>query len=151
MSLARQLLATCMGMYRVTATGLSPEITHFHQSDPPLMMRDASDVKPPIDLDMNPDAAWRKDFDIHANDYHNLLRPETVESLFYMWRITGEQRYRDWGWEMFESFVQYAQPANGAGFSSLAHVNQIPPPFKDNMESFWLVSSPLDVYADRPC
>ncbi|KAJ1562171.1 hypothetical protein HK405_015121, partial [Cladochytrium tenue] len=28
------------------------------------------------------------------------LRPETVESLFYLWRLTGDQTYRDRGWIM---------------------------------------------------
>lgn len=139
MDLARQLLATCMGMYKVTATGLAPEIAHFHQHEPQLTVDDLTHTKPPIDLDSSPDAEWRKDYDIHHADYHNLLRPETVESLFYLWRITGESRYREWGWEMFESFVEYGQPPNGVGFSSIGHVNQIPPPMRDNMESFWLV------------
>ena len=28
-----------------------------------------------------------------------ILRPEVIESYFYMWRLTKEQKYRDWGWE----------------------------------------------------
>ena len=39
MALARELTKTCMGMYRVAATGLSPEIAHFEIYDPPKMMR----------------------------------------------------------------------------------------------------------------
>ena len=31
----------------------------------------------------------RQDLDIHRADEHNLLRPETVESLFYLYRLTG--------------------------------------------------------------
>jgi len=30
MSLARELMKTCWGMYKVTKTGLAPEIAHFH-------------------------------------------------------------------------------------------------------------------------
>lgn len=30
-----------------------------------------------------------------------MLRPETVESLFILYRTTGEQKYRDWGWDIF--------------------------------------------------
>ena len=37
---------------------------------------------------------------------HNLLRPETVEALFVLWRTTGDAKYRDWGWEIFEAFEQ---------------------------------------------
>ena len=28
-----------------------------------------------------------------------ILRPEVVESYFYLWRLTKEQKYRDWAWE----------------------------------------------------
>ena len=31
-----------------------------------------------------------------------LLRPETVESYFYLWRVTHDQKYRDWGWEVVQ-------------------------------------------------
>jgi mannosyl-oligosaccharide alpha-1,2-mannosidase len=32
-------------------------------------------------------------------DKKYILRPETIESYFYMWRLTKEQHYRDWAWE----------------------------------------------------
>ena len=35
-------------------------------------------------------------------DSHNLLRPETVESLWYMYHLTGNQTYQDWGWKIFQ-------------------------------------------------
>lgn len=28
-----------------------------------------------------------------------ILRPETFESYFYLWRLTHDQKYRDWGWD----------------------------------------------------
>ena len=34
-----------------------------------------------------------------------MLRPETVESYFYMWRLTGDQKYREWGWEVVQVSV----------------------------------------------
>jgi mannosyl-oligosaccharide alpha-1,2-mannosidase len=77
---------------------------------------------------------------VQPNDVHNLQRPETVESLFYMWRITGDVKYREWGWEMFQSFVNYTSVADEGGFTSLSNANTIPPESRDNMESFWLVS-----------
>ena len=36
-----------------------------------------------------------------TQDAHNLLRPETVESLFVLWRVTGDAQYREWGWHIF--------------------------------------------------
>ena len=42
-----------------------------------------------------------------ANYY--ILRPETVESYFYMWRMTKEQKYRDWGWEFVLAAEQWCK------------------------------------------
>ena len=44
-----------------------------------------------------------------AADRHNLLRPETVESLFYLYRLTGDRKYQDWGWEILHSFNTYTR------------------------------------------
>ncbi|KAL9621263.1 MAG: hypothetical protein Q9160_004284 [Pyrenula sp. 1 TL-2023] len=131
MQLARELMKTCWATYKATATGLAPEITYFEIDDPARMYYDTN---PETESDSsksqskNPsshptlltgaffpsdtkkresDQQWRRDIDIHANDVHNLQRPETVESLFYMYRVTGDQIYRDWGWEMFKSFVKH--------------------------------------------
>lgn len=35
-------------------------------------------------------------------DRHNLLRPETVESLLYLYRYTKDEKYRKWGWNIFQ-------------------------------------------------
>lgn len=138
MRLARELTHTCWGMYKYMATGLAAEITHFHIANPPLA--ESAHHDPPADFAVGADAAWRQDFDVKSNDVHNLQRPETVESLFYMWRITKDVRYREWGWEMFQSFVNYTAVEGGGGFTSLSDANVIPPVPRDNMESFWLVS-----------
>jgi len=140
MELAVELMKTCWGMYKVTATGLAPEITYFNIYDPPQMLRHGA-RKGPETLDPADDADWKQDYVIKPADTHNLQRPETVESLFYMWRITGEEKYRNWGWEMFESFVKHTLLDDKTGFSSIGNVNQIPAPSRDNMESFWLAET----------
>ena len=136
--LAKELMKTCYGMYKVMATGLAPEIAHFELGSPPHMESDG--ILESAEMIDDPDAEWRKDFIIKHQDNHNLQRPETVESLFYMWRITGDSMYREWGWEIFSKFLNYTKASDEAGFTSLAHANEIPPIMKDNMESFWLVS-----------
>ncbi len=145
MKLARELMETCWGMYKAMATGLAAEITYFHVTDP---KEPKSEFTKSNDFaDRSENAAWRKDFQIQSNDVHNLQRPETVESLFYMWRITGDIKYREWGWEMFQSFMNHTSVGLGGGFTSLRNANVIPPVKGDNMESFWLVSpvSPMNV------
>lgn len=139
MQLARELMHTCWGMYKYMATGLAGEITYFNIGNPPLA--ESAPHSAPADFDPDPYAQWRQDFDVKPMDSHNLQRPETVESLFYMWRITGETKYREWGWEMFKSFMKHTAVDNGGGFISLSNANIVPPMPRDNMESFWLAET----------
>ncbi|KZL73328.1 glycoside hydrolase family 47 protein [Colletotrichum tofieldiae] len=139
MKLARELMQTCWGMYKWMATGLAGEITYFNIDSPPAPA--SASHHPPKDFDPDPHAKWRQDFDVHSNDVHNLQRPESVESLFYMWRITGDPIYREWGWEMFKSFVNYTAVEEGGGFTSLSNANTIPPVVRDNLESFWMAET----------
>jgi mannosyl-oligosaccharide alpha-1,2-mannosidase len=76
LSTAEKLARTCYMMYNLTKTGLSPEIAYFDEG---------SDVQ---------------EYQIRPADAHNLLRPEFVESLFYLYHITGDQKYRTWGWNV---------------------------------------------------
>lgn len=46
------------------------------------------------------------DMYVKTNDAHNLLRPEFIESLFYMWYFTGNKTYQDWGWHIFQVSVK---------------------------------------------
>lgn len=138
MKLARELTQTCWGMYKAMKTGLAPEIAYFNINSPPLP--ESAEHKAPDVLDPE-EEEWKSDFVLKSNDVHNLQRPETVETLFYMWRITGDEVYREWGWEMFKSFMNYTAVADNGGFTSLSNANVVPPIMKDNMESFWLVST----------
>lgn len=138
MKLARELTKTCWGMYKVTQTGVAPEIVWFSADEATL--RSKSSGPRPLYKSSDSEEAWKKDYTIKPLDAHNLQRPETVESLFLMWRITKDPIYREWGWKIFQSFVEYGTIELGEGFSSLNDVNKIPPPRRDNMESFWLVS-----------
>ena len=40
---------------------------------------------------------------------HNLLRPEALEAMFVLWRVTGKPRYRDWAWAMFQAFERHCK------------------------------------------
>jgi len=43
----------------------------------------------------------------------NILRPETVESLMYLWRYTGNKTYQEWGWNIFEAFEKNSRVESG--------------------------------------
>jgi hypothetical protein len=85
----------------------------------------------------NPGSKYLEDVIIQPLDRHNLLRPETVESLFVLYRITGDEQYREWGWNIFTSLELHAKVATG-GYSSLHDITKIPPPTRDKMETFFL-------------
>lgn len=36
------------------------------------------------------------------SDRYYILRPEVIESYMYMWRLTHDPKYREWGWEAVE-------------------------------------------------
>ncbi len=59
-----------------------------------------------------------------AQDAHNLLRPETMESLFVLWRVTRDPVYREWGWLMFRAWQKFARVATG-GYASLNSVLEV--------------------------
>ena len=42
--------------------------------------------------------ASQPESEMRASPSYYIMRPETVESFFYLWRVTGDQQYRDWGW-----------------------------------------------------
>ncbi|XP_032564245.1 endoplasmic reticulum mannosyl-oligosaccharide 1,2-alpha-mannosidase isoform X2 [Chiroxiphia lanceolata] len=116
MKLAEALIETCYQMYAQVETGLSPEIVHFNLHA----------------------QKGHKDVEIKPADRHNLLRPETVESLFYMYRFTGDKKYQDWGWEILQNFNKYTRVPTG-GYTSINNVqNPSNPEPRDKMESFFL-------------
>ena len=52
-----------------------------------------------------------------------ILRPETVESYFLMWRLTKDPKYREWGWEMVQALDKHCK--SEAGYSGIRNVYQV--------------------------
>ena len=48
-----------------------------------------------------------------VNTPYNLMRPETAESLFYLWRFTGNKVYQDMGWNIFQAFENSSRLETG--------------------------------------
>ena len=71
------------------------------------------------------------------------LRPETVESLFLLHRLTGDEKYREWAWQIFQAIEQHCRVASG-GYSNLKTVAKPPASgadLQDKMESFYLAET----------
>ena len=60
---------------------------------------------------------------LKQNERYYILRPETVESYFLMWRLTKDPKYRDWGWEMVQALDRHCK-AEG-GYSGIRNVYQV--------------------------
>ncbi|KAF1840824.1 glycoside hydrolase family 47 protein [Cucurbitaria berberidis CBS 394.84] len=74
-----------------------------------------------------------------AKDPRYLLRPEAIESVFILWRITGDPVWRETAWEMFQAVANATdtQYANAA----IMDVNVVGSRQEDYMESFWMAET----------
>ncbi|KAI8945535.1 glycosyl hydrolase family 47-domain-containing protein [Xylaria longipes] len=71
--------------------------------------------------------------DVSSRAY--ILRPEAIESVWYMYRITGDKKWQDKGWKMFEAIIRHT--TTEAGSSAIDSVLSTNPKQSDEMESFW--------------
>ncbi|KAI5453329.1 mannosyl-oligosaccharide alpha-1,2-mannosidase [Naganishia albida] len=116
------IIDSCLESYN-TATGLGPEIVMFRQG------QDSFE--------------YEKDWYIKSApgspliDGRNILRPETVESLFLAYRTTGDEKYREQGWKIFRAFEKHCRLPDG-GYASIENVEIVPAVQVDKMETFWL-------------
>jgi len=84
---------------------------------------------------IEPETLDYKTMHVVNGSYH--LRPEIVESTYYLYHYTGDARYRQMGEKMFDDFVKYCR--TDAGYAALADVTtkqQL-----DEMESFVLAET----------
>eukprot|EP01126_Amoeba_proteus_P048577 TRINITY_DN5626_c0_g2_i1.p2 TRINITY_DN5626_c0_g2~~TRINITY_DN5626_c0_g2_i1.p2 ORF type:complete len:117 (-),score=15.61 TRINITY_DN5626_c0_g2_i1:70-420(-) len=70
---------------------------------------------------------------------HYLLRPETVESLFVLYRQTGDKMYQDWGWSIFRALEMYCKTE--AGFSGILNVGSVRTTQDNKLQSFFLAET----------
>ncbi|KAI9852764.1 MAG: hypothetical protein M1838_005522 [Thelocarpon superellum] len=70
-----------------------------------------------------------------------ILRPEAIESLFILYRITGNTTLLDTAWKMFGAIERYtATELANAAIDDVTSANPSPE-MSDRMESFWLAET----------
>jgi mannosyl-oligosaccharide alpha-1,2-mannosidase len=70
-----------------------------------------------------------------------LLRPETVESFYILYTITGDPIYREWGWEIFQSIEKYCKTEIAyTSYKDVSNTDTSENPNND-MESFFLAET----------
>ncbi|OCK86043.1 glycoside hydrolase family 47 protein [Lepidopterella palustris CBS 459.81] len=113
-SLGKALLEGCHHTYASSATHLGPEIwSWLPQSAPYLSNATFTPTTVRHTLELAENGFWI------VNPTFR-LRPEYAESLFYAYRITGEQRYRDWAWDVFVALEKHCKTR--FGFAGLKDV-----------------------------
>ncbi|XP_076656436.1 alpha-Mannosidase class I a [Halictus rubicundus] len=113
MTVAAGLTNTCHESYDRSFTKLGPEAFHFIEGN------EAKSLK-------------------NGEKYY-ILRPETFESYFVMWRLTKDQKYREWGWEAVQALEKYCRVPGG--FTGLHNVYLIDPPQDDVQQSYFFAET----------
>ncbi|KPI38772.1 Mannosyl-oligosaccharide 1,2-alpha-mannosidase MNS1 [Cyphellophora attinorum] len=89
-----------------------------------------------------------------VGDPKYILRPEAIESVFIMWRMTGDEYWRDVGWKMFQTIIHHTRtPFGHSALSSVMYqwdTEVVEQGVKtmvqragqtDDMESFWFAET----------
>uniref|UniRef100_A0A914ICH1 alpha-1,2-Mannosidase n=1 Tax=Globodera rostochiensis TaxID=31243 RepID=A0A914ICH1_GLORO len=113
LQLAEQIGNTCHESYRKTVTGIGPESFHF-----------------------SPDAEAQA---TRISESYYILRPEAIEGWFYLWRVTGNEKYREWCWEAAQAIERHCRVE--AGYSGIRNVNTERVEHDDVQQSFFLAET----------
>ncbi|KAG0310445.1 hypothetical protein BGZ97_012547, partial [Linnemannia gamsii] len=118
---ARGLMETCVMSYRNSATGLGADEIAFLNAE-------FSNGK---EFEMLPRGSG-----FYVIDPEYALRPETVESLFILYRITGEGKYQEYAWEIAQAIEKHCRTKDG--YSGLVNVMDVSEGLTNNMPSHFL-------------
>ncbi|XP_030637647.1 mannosyl-oligosaccharide 1,2-alpha-mannosidase IA [Chanos chanos] len=110
LDLAAEITHTCHESYTRSATKLGPEAFRFDGGTEATASR--------------------------LSDRYYILRPEVIESYMYMWRLTHDPKYRQWGWEAVEALEKYCRV--DGGFSGIRDVYSTAVSHDNMQQSFFL-------------
>ncbi|KAI0124356.1 glycoside hydrolase [Xylariales sp. AK1849] len=157
MEVAIQLTNGCVWSYSATGSGIGPEIFNFIPCD---VDPDKDDCKwserrwlDSLGKYWRPSQTSVSDEKIQEiitarrlppgmldiNDRKYILRPEAIESVFLMYRMTGDPTWADKAWAMFTAIEKHTKTKTAA--ASLDDVTKVKPSQVDSMESFWLAET----------
>jgi mannosyl-oligosaccharide alpha-1,2-mannosidase len=128
LAMAIRLTNSCVWSYQNTASGIMPEIFYVDECRGPCEWTDENAVK----------LGHQHGF-TRVVDSSYQLRPEAIESVFVMYRITGDPIWQEKGWNMFKVIAKHTRTS--IANSRLRDVTNPEPPQEDSMESFWLAET----------
>lgn len=135
----QRLTQTCYWAGAATVSGLQPEKIWFHTASEPWAYQNIT-IPLGVYSEEGEEEVLVKEIlrgnppGLKSGNRVYIGRPETAESVFYMYRLTGDKKWQEKGWRMFTSWMDSCTA--GAGFSSVSDVSVYPPRLADNMESF---------------
>jgi mannosyl-oligosaccharide alpha-1,2-mannosidase len=143
--IASELLESCVLAWTSTKTGIAPEIFGWvdpktgefpvPKSDRSIELADKYGVIPVVDsYILRPGKHTAVNLILMCNKLIVHLLIETLESIFYFYRYTKDEKYRDMGWKIFES-IQLHCRAN-SGYTGIRYVDSISPEWDDRQERF---------------
>jgi len=118
---AEELAEACWIMYERTDTGLAAEGVYFTRS--------GNGANP--DFKAIPNMKW------------NILRPESLESFFVLYQVTGDPKYREWSWKIWLAFEKHCKAPHGYGaHPDVFNANaQCCRGNDDKQETFWIAET----------
>ena len=151
---ARQLVDGCLWAYESMPTGIMPEIftampcvgdTHNNCT------WSSEEWYEAVQAHVNPDAETRQlpiksaqkvikedrlpPGMLEINDSRYNLRPEAIESLFVLYRVTGDKTLQEKAWSMFQTIDNVTKTE--IVYASVSDVRDKQAVLEDSMESYW--------------
>lgn len=154
LAIARNLTDGCVWAYNATRTGIMPEMFRLIScTDPDQCEYDeerwwrAIVSKPQGNLTTQDRELAQKAikeshfptgfYDISDRRYQ--LRPEAIESVFVLFRLTGDPKLREDAWRMFTAIEKHTRTS--VAYAALSDVTDEGSPKENRMESFWLAET----------
>ena len=157
MNIARRLVDGCIWAYDIMPSGIMPEIFYTIPCDDPsncpwnetrwhegVSLRQRDDIrsekmagKERIQYLIKDRRLFPGITDISDKSY--FLRPEAIESVFILYRLTGDPELQETAWRMFSAIEQHTRTEIAS--AALKDVTVPDPPKANRMESFWLAET----------
>ncbi|XP_071662699.1 mannosyl-oligosaccharide 1,2-alpha-mannosidase IA isoform X2 [Patagioenas fasciata] len=133
---------TCFagGMFALGADGAPNDKTGHHIELGAEIARTCHESYDRTSMKLGPEA-FRFDGGVEAiatrqNEKYYILRPEVIETYMYMWRLTHDPKYRQWGWEAVEALEKHCRV--DGGYSGIRDVYNNHESHDDVQQSFFL-------------
>ena len=114
-TLAEQIANTCHEAYTRTATHLAPETFHFD--------------------DEKNEAKAKSD-----KEKYYILRPDLIETYYYLWHLTRDIKYKEWAWDIAESIERHC--ISELGYTGIYNVEDVNSR-KDQIQQSFFISETL--------